>query len=202
MQVLRKILIIVLSIAVIFLSGFAFINNYTQNNSGQYSSVTLITDNEREWIINRFGHKYESVEEYIITVQNYASQNFRYDDNKSSVIQYYDFNSIVDGNRINGICFDFAVLFKHITLVMLEENLLPVENVKVYVTDIRYKSNFFKTHSYNVIQFENGENYYLDLTQTATLGEKGFAPKIYYKKFKGTINDYADNAGEILYNLH
>ncbi len=202
MKVLKILLSVVLCVAVLATTVIAYANNYTQNNSGRYSSVTTITDFEREWILNRFGREYESVEDYIMTVQNYASQFFRYDYGKKPVFQFFDFDDIVDGDKINGICFDFAVLFKHITLVLSEEGMLPEKEIKVYVTDIRYKKKLTTAHSYNVLTLENGENYYLDLTETATRGEKGLKPKVYYEKFNTSIKDYANGYGEILFNIH
>ena len=114
----------------------------------------------------------------------------------------YNFNDIENGDIINGICFDFSLLFKHITLVLLENNMLPENEIKVFVTDIRYKNNFMSTHSYNVLTLENGQNYFLDLTHTASRGEKGLKPYLYYKKFNVSIKKFANENGEILYNVH
>lgn len=202
MKALKIILSVVLCVAVLATTVIAYVNNYTQNNSGRYSSVTTITDFERDWIIKHFGREYESIEEYITTVQNYANKHFIYDYNKKVFFQYFEFDDIVDGDIINGICFDFAVLFKHITLVLSEEKMLPENEIKVYVTDIRYKKKFTTAHSYNVLTLKNGVNYYLDLTETATRGMKGLEPKVYYEKFDTTIKDYANGYGEILFNIH
>ncbi len=201
MKKFKIILTVILCFAVAVTTATAFHDNYRQNKSGRYSAVTIIKDNEREWILERFDKEYKSIEEYIITVQDYACENFRYDYGKKAIIQFFDFGDIVDGDKINGICFDFAVLFKHITLVLSEEGILP-NNIKVYVADIKFE-NFFKVgHSYNVLTLENGDNYYLDLTSTATRGEKGLKPKLYYEKFETSIKDYAKSYNETLFNIH
>lgn len=201
MKALKNILTVILCIAVVGTTIVAFINNYTQSGSGRYSSVTLIDDYEREWIIARFGKEYESIEEYIIAVQDYAYENFRYDYNKKPIMQFFNFDDVVDGDKINGICFDFAVLFKHITLVLSEEKFLP-DNIKVYVTDVKYKNIFKVGHSYNVLTLENGDNYYLDLTDTVVKAADGHKPKTYYEKFDTSIKEYAAGYGEKLYNIH
>ena len=203
MKIIKTIFSIMLCTAVLVTTGFAFYNNHTQNQSGRYSSVTVITDNEREWILERFGHKYETVEELISTVQNYARKNFKYDHGKFPFLQHYDFSDIEKkGDKINGICFDFSVLFKNITLVLDEEGLLPIDNIKVYVADIQYPEFFKPRHSYNILSLPNGNNYYLDLTMSVSRVEKGLLPIEDYEIFTGSIKNYCARYNEKLINLH
>lgn len=126
MKIVKTILSIMLCVAVLATTGVAFYNNYTQNRAGRYTATTTISDTEREWILTRFGREYGSIEEYISTVQSYARKNFQYHHGKTVVFQHFDFDDIEQGNKIYGICFDFAVLFKHITLVLDEEGMLPI----------------------------------------------------------------------------
>ena len=58
-----KVVKIILSITLCATVVLGFISVRTQNYSGRYSSVSVITDKECEWILGRFGRQYESIEE-------------------------------------------------------------------------------------------------------------------------------------------
>ena len=202
MKTVKTILSIVLCVAVLATTGVAFYNNYTQNRAGRYTAVTTISDTEREWILGRFGREYGSIEEYISTVQSYARANFQYHHDKTVLFQHFDFDDIKDGDRIYGICFDFAVLFKHITLVLDEAELLPIKDFKVYVVDIAYEDIFKPHHSYNVISLSDGTSYYLDLTSSVSRVEKVLEPSDDYEIFTCSIKEYCSRYKERLLNYH
>ena len=202
MKTVKTILSIVLCVAVLATTGVAFYNNYTQNRAGRYTAVTTISDTEREWILGRFGREYGSIEEYISTVQSYARANFQYHHDKTVVFQHFDFDDIKDGDKIYGICFDFAVLFKHITLVLDEAELLPIKDFKVYVVDIAYEDILKPHHSYNVISLSDGTSYYLDLTMSVSRVEKKLKPKDDYEIFTCSIKEYCSRYKERLLNYH
>lgn len=202
MKTVKTILSIVLCMAVLATTGVAFYNNYTQNHAGRYTAVTTISDTEREWILQRFGREYNSIEEYISTVQSYARANFQYHHDKTVIFQHFDFDDIEQGDRIYGICFDFAVLFKHITLVLDEEGILPMENFKVYVVDIAYEDILKPHHSYNVISLSDGTSYYLDLTMSVSRVEKKLKPNDDYEIFTCSIKEYCSRYKERLLNYH
>ncbi len=204
MKTVKQIMSIALCVAILAMTGFAFYTIHAQNRSGRYSSVTTISDSEREWIMERFGRKYKSIEGYISTVQAYAREYFHYNDDKRPLFQYFDFDDIVDGDDINNaLCFDFAVLFKHITLVLDEENLLPVEDIKVYVADVGPEDIFKLRHSYNIILLPDEErNYCIDLTTSVLRAEKGFKPKDDYEIFSCGIEEFCEQHDENLINLH
>lgn len=202
MKTVKTILSIVLCVAVLATTGVAFYNNYTQNRAGRYTAVTTISDTEREWILTRFGREYSSIEEYISTVQSYARANFQYHHDKTVIFQHFDFDDIEQGDRIYGICFDFAVLFKHITLVLDEAGLLPMKDFKVYVVDIAYEDIFKPHHSYNVISLSDGTSYYLDLTSSVSRVEKGLEPSDDYEIFTCSIKKYCARYKERLLNYH
>ena len=204
MKIVRTIMSITLCIAILATIGVCFYNNYTQNHSGRYTSVTTITEEEREWILERFGREYESIEEYISFVQDYAREHFHYNKNKKQFFQHFDFDDIVEGDEItNSLCFDFSVLFKHITIVLDEKNLLPAENIKVYVTDISYKNILKPHHSYNIISLpDEGKSYYVDITVTVSRAAKGLEPKEAYEIFTCSIEEYCKRYNEKLLNLH
>ena len=202
MKTVKTILSIVLCVAVLATTGVAFYNNYTQNRAGRYTAVTTISDTEREWILQRFGREYGSIEEYIATVQSYARKNFQYHHGKTVVFQHFDFDDIKDGDKIYGICFDFAVLFKHITLVLDEAELLPIKDFKVYVVDIAYEDILKPHHSYNVISLSDGTSYYLDLTMSVSRVEKKLKPKDDYEIFTCSIKEYCSRYKERLLNYH
>jgi len=188
--------------AVLATTGVAFYNNYTQNRAGRYTATTTISDTEREWILGRFGREYVSIEEYIATVQSYARKNFQYHHGKKVLFQYFDFDDIEQDDRIYGICFDFAVLFKHITLALDEEGLLPMKDFKVYVVDIAYEDFFKPHHSYNVISLSDGTSYYLDLTLSVSRVEKKMEPNEDYEIFTCSIKNYCARYKERLLNYH
>ena len=202
MKIIKMTLSIVLCVAVLATTGVAFYNNYTQNRAGRYTATTTISDTEREWILQRFGREYGSIEEYIATVQSYARKNFQYHHGKKVLFQYFDFDDIEQDDRIYGICFDFAVLFKHITLVLDEEGLLPMKDFKVYVVDIAYKDFFKPHHSYNVISLSDGTSYYLDLTLSVSRVEKKMEPNEDYEIFTCSIKNYCARYKERLLNYH
>ena len=202
MKTVKTMLSIVLCVAVLATTGVAFYNNYTQNRAGRYTAVTTISDTEREWILQRFGREYGSIEEYISTVQSYARANFQYRHDKTVVFQHFDFDDIEQGDRIYGICFDFAVLFKHITLVLDEAGLLPMKDFKVYVVDIAYEDILKPHHSYNVISLSDGTSYYLDLTLSVSRVEKGLEPSDDYEIFTCSIKEYCSRYKERLLNYH
>ena len=202
MKTVKTILSIVLCVAVLATTGVAFYNNYTQNRAGRYTAVTTISDTEREWILGRFGREYGSIEEYISTVQSYARANFQYHHDKTVVFQHFDFDDIKDGDKIYGICFDFAVLFKHITLVLDEAELLPINDFKVYVVDIAYEDILKPHHSYNVISLSDGTSYYLDLTMSVSRVEKKLKPNDDYEIFTCSIKEYCSRYKERLLNYH
>ena len=202
MKTVKTILSIVLCVAVLATTGVAFYNNYTQNRAGRYTAVTTISDTEREWILGRFGREYGSIEEYISTVQSYARANFQYHHDKTVLFQHFDFDDIKDGDRIYGICFDFAVLFKHITLVLDEAELLPIKDFKVYVVDIAYEDILKPHHSYNVISLSDGTSYYLDLTMSVSRVEKKLKPNDDYEIFTCSIKEYCSRYKERLLNYH
>ena len=202
MKTVKTILSIVLCVAVLATTGVAFYNNHTQNRAGRYTAVTTISDTEREWILTRFGWEYSSIEEYISTVQSYARANFQYYHDKMVIFQHFDFDDIKDGDKIYGICFDFAVLFKHITLVLDEEGLLPMQDFKVYVVDIAYEDILKPHHSYNVISLSDGTSYYLDLTMSVSRVEKKLKPKDDYEIFTCSIKEYCSRYKERLLNYH
>ena len=202
MKTVMTILSIVLCVAVLATTGVAFYNNYTQNRAGRYTATTTISDTEREWILQRFGREYGSIEEYISTVQSYARANFQYHHDKTVVFQHFDFDDIKDGDKIYGICFDFAVLFKHITLVLDEAELLPIKDFKVYVVDIAYEDILKPHHSYNVISLSDGTSYYLDLTMSVSRVEKKLKPNDDYEIFTCSIKEYCSRYKERLLNYH
>ncbi len=202
MKTVKTILSIVLCVAVLATTGVAFYNNYTQNRAGRYSAVTTISDAEREWILERFGREYSSIEEYISTVQSYARANFQYHHDKTVIFQHFDFDDIEQGDRIYGICFDFAVLFKHITLVLDEAGLLPMKDFKVFVVDIAYEDILKPHHSYNVISLSDGTSYYLDLTLSVSRVEKKLKPNDDYEIFTCSIKEYSSRYKERLLNYH
>ena len=199
-----KVVKIILSITLCATVVLGFISVRTQNYSGRYSSVSVIGDEEREWILERFGRPYESIEEYISTAQNYARANFKYDYDKvvkPIIFQHYDFQSICKGDEIRGICFDFSVLFKNMTLVLTEAGYLPADT-RVFVVDIAYEDLTKPKHSFNVVSLPSGDNYYLCLTTSATLATKGLEPTADYEIFRGSIEAYCKKYKERVTNLH
>lgn len=195
---------ILLSLALCATIALACVNVYTQNCSGRYSSVSVITEEERAWILERFEKEFNGVEEYISAANAFARAHFSYDDDKAAKsigLQYYDFQSICKGDDIVGICFDFAVLFKNMTLVLMEEGYLP-DDIRVYVVDVAYTNQDKDNHSYNVVSLPSGDNYYLDLTKASVRAKNNLEPDKDFYVFRCSIEEYGALYNERVYNLH
>jgi hypothetical protein len=109
MKIAKKVLSIILCIALLVATGVALVQTRTQNYSGGYSGVTNITADEQTWIRTQFG-ECSDIECLMRCVESYAVQHFHYDYDKSTLFQYFDFNELVTTKK--GICFDFSCFFK------------------------------------------------------------------------------------------
>lgn len=198
MRIVKCILSVLLCLSLVatFFVGFSSVSR--QNNSGANSSVTTITDADREWIIDHFGGCAD-IECLMLCVEDYAVRNFQYDHDKSTLFQHFNFRDLVDSGK--GICFDFACFFKNCCKIWAEHNNIDLE---VYVVNIKYKhkSFFASGHSYSVVQMPNEKNYYIDLTGSiyeVQQLDRSAAPG--FQIFYGSIEDYAARYDERVVGL-
>lgn len=197
MRIVKCILSVLLCLSLVatFLMGFSSVSR--QNNSGANSSVTTITEADREWIVTHFGGC-SDIECLMLCVEGYAVQNLRYDYDKSIVFQHFDFGDTVDSGE--GICFDFACFFKNCAKIWAEYNSVDLE---VYVVNIKYKhkSFFASGHSYSVVQMPDGTNYYIDITDSIYTVQKENKPAPGFEVFYESIEDYAARYNERVFGL-
>ena len=197
MRIVKCILSVLLCLSLVatFLMGFSSVSR--QNNSGANSSVTTITEADREWIVTHFGGC-SDIECLMLCVEGYAVQNLRYDYDKSIVFQHFDFGDTVDSGE--GICFDFACFFKNCAQIWAEYNSVDLE---VYVVNIKYKhkSFFASGHSYSVVQMPDGTNYYIDITDSIYTVQKENKPAPGFEVFYESIEDYAARYNERVFGL-
>ena len=184
-----------LSLVATFLMGFSSVSR--QNNSGANSSVTTITEADREWIVTHFGGC-SDIECLMLCVEDYAARNFQYDYDKSTFFQHFDFHDTVDSGK--GICFDFACFFKNCAKIWAEYNSVDLE---VYVVNIKYKhkSFFASGHSYSVVQMPDGTNYYIDITDSIYTVQEENKPAPGFEVFYESIEDYAARYNERVFGL-
>ncbi len=199
MKWFRRGLRLVLCITTICTLFMAFNCTRSQNNSGGYSSVTAITVEDREWILDRFGNC-SDVECLLRCIENYAVQNLKYDYNKMAIFQHFDFRDLV--NSKEGICFDFACFVKTVFLEVSKRNNWPVD--KVFVVDIKHKHKSFLSfgHSYNVIQMQDGRSYYIDITNSIYEVQMERKQPPGFELFRESIKEYAAKYNERVICLH
>ena len=195
MKIAKKVLSIILCIALLVATGVALVQTRTQNYSGGYSGVTNITADEQTWIRTHFG-ECSDIECLMRCVESYAVQHFHYDYDKSTLFQYFDFNELVTTKK--GICFDFSCFFKNVCLVWAEDHNVQL---KVYTVDIMTQFTAPR-HSYSVIQMADGRNYYIDITDSIYCVQPENAPAPGFELFYESIDNYAARYNETVINLH
>lgn len=197
MKIVKRLLTILLCLSLVatFFMGFSSVSR--QNNSGANSSVTTITEADREWIIDRFGGCTD-IECLMLCVEDYAVRNFQYDYDKLTIFQHFEFRDTIDSGK--GICFDFACFFKNCCKVWAEHNSIDLE---VYVVNIKYKhkSFFASGHSYSVVQMPDGINYYIDITGSIYTVQEENKPAPGFEVFYESIEDYAARYNERVFGL-
>ena len=195
MKIAKKVLSIILCIALLVATGVALVQTRTQNYSGGYSGVTNITADEQTWIRTHFG-ECSDIECLMRCVESYAVQHFHYDYDKSTLFQHFDFNELVTTKK--GICFDFSCFFKNVCLVWAEDHDVQL---KVYTVDIMTQFTAPR-HSYSVIQMADGRNYYIDITDSIYCVQQEDAPPPGFELFYESIDNYAARYNETVINLH
>ena len=195
MKIAKKVLSIILCIALLVATGVALVQTRTQNESGGYSGVTNITADDQAWIRTHFS-ECNDIECLMRCVENYAVKNFYYDYDKTIIFQYFDFQELVTTNK--GICFDFACFFKNVCLVWAEDHNVQL---KVYTADVMTDFTAPR-HSYSIVQLEDGRNYFIDITNSIYYVQKKGVPAPGFELFYESIDDYAARYNETVINLH
>lgn len=200
MKIVKRLLSIFLCITFAATCWMGVASISRQNYSGRQSSITTISAENKEWIIDKFGNC-SDIECLIRCVEDYAVRNFQYDYDKSPFeiyIQSHDFDEIIRTGF--GICSDFSFFVKNVCLCWSELKQVPL---KVFAVDVKYEGQIFKSgHSYNIIQMPDGRNYYCDITGSIYRVQiEGIEP-IGFETFYESIEDYTKRYNEVLMALH
>ncbi len=199
---IKKIVSIVLTVALVLSVCATYTITFAQNHSGGWSSVCSLTDEDIEWIRERYS-KYETVEELICAVNDDICNEYSYDKDKHYFIgmQYFDFSDFIKCKK--GLCFDFSCYLKSIFLVC--DDLKYSDDIKVYVCDVKLKSGGY--HSYNFISFKDstgeGIKYYVDLTDNLYRSSNNEEYQVYYCILDDTYQEFASKMfGDKIRNFH
>lgn len=201
MRIFKNIMTVIVCCAILVSIGSAWYSTKSQNNSGGHSGIYTLTQEDKEWVIDKFGDC-PDVETLLIRVRDYAVENFKYDHNYSEYFQNFQFRKFITTNL--GVCFHYASFLK---VVFLEWAEFTNTDLQVYVVDIYYKGNFWGVrHSYSVVKIPSADgladkNYYIDITSAVCRAAKGEEP-LGFEMFETDIETYASMYGEVVINYH
>ena len=200
MKIVKRTLSLLACLALVCTCVMALAQTSSQNLSGGRSSVVAtLTEEDEQWILERFGHC-DDLEELLICIRDYCTTNFHYDYEKAKVFyfQHFNFRDLVESKK--GICFDFSCFTKACIVVCKEKN-PQLGEPKVYEVSVRFKDNYFMPgHSYNIIQTANA-NYYLDVTTAIYNVQVKRKPAKAMEVFYEDIEEYVKRYNEILLYL-
>lgn len=156
-------LFLVIALAVnLFVFGFYM---FRQKRTGGTSPMYHISEEGRAFIVDTFG-KYNTMEDLIRAIEIYEWKNFTYDKGyRMGIVQGFQFDAFLE--KETGVCWELAAFAK---CVIGEISKLKGWDIANYIVDIRYKEDFFKTHSYNYVITDDGI-YVFDLTTAVTKGK-------------------------------
>ena len=199
----KRIVSIVLSVALVLSVCATYAITFAQNHSGGWSSVCSLTDEDIEWIKERYS-KYETVEDLIYAVNEDICTEYSYDEDKQYFLgmQHFSFSDFIKTKK--GLCFDFSCYLKSVFLVC-GDNLKYSDDIKVYVCDVKLKNGGY--HSYNFISFKDptGEEikYYVDITDNLYRYSNNEEYYVYYYIPEDTYQEFASNMfGDKIRNFH
>lgn len=184
------ILLIIAMAATLALFGYYMVS---QKKAGGITPMYHISPEGRAFIAEEFGHC-QSLAELLETVEAYEMQHFTYDHNyRMPVVQNFDFDTFLKAET--GVCWELAAFAK---CVIGEICAMKDWQVANYVVDIRFKDDFFKTHSYNYVIAEDGI-YVFDPTSTVN-NQKSWLHRIDGDSLD-EVYAYADSLGETVYRV-
>ena len=195
MKVLKISLSTILIIAMVVTLALYCQQTLSAQKDGSIAPACRITSQSKQFVIETFGH-YETVPDLLQAIENYAAENFQYNRNhRMPLIQDFDFDSFIEVKT--GVCWDFAAFAECCVVLWSQEKNI---SVKSYIVDMRPKTNFSATHSYNYVIAED-KIYTFDLTPvTCQRPAWGIHP------FTGDSLDdiyaYASRMGENIYRVN
>lgn len=190
---IKRIVSIALSVALVLSVCATYAITFAQNHSGGWSSICSLTDEDVEWINERY-LKCETVEDLIYAVNKDICNEYIYDEDKQYFLgmQHFSFSDFIKSKQ--GLCFDFSCYLKSVFLVC-GDNLKYSDDIKVYVCDVKLKSGGY--HSYNFISFKDttGEEikYYVDITDNLYHHSNSEEYQTYYYIAEDTYQEFASN---------
>ena len=78
MKILKNTLCVVLFVALVAAFVCSCYTSVQQNTSGSYSTTTTVTEESRQWILERFG-SYETIPELLAAIDRFGCENFVYE---------------------------------------------------------------------------------------------------------------------------
>lgn len=195
MRIFKTICCTILAIALAASFALSAFTSTQQKRGGGYSTLTTITDESREWILDQFGDC-RTIPELLTEMDHFAAENFTYGFPRKQILQNFWLDTFLFEDDFLGVCFDFSCFAKCVVLVWKEAH--QRDDVQVYVYDVRTKNG---GHSYNFIM-EDGHTWFLCLTTDVTRASKG-------QKLQGPIEitgetprEYAQRYDEHIYNIN
>ena len=191
-----KVLCVIISLALVCCIVFSSVAFTKQKFNGRYSAVSTISEESRQWLLERFGHC-RTVPELLSAIDAFGCRNFVYDLYPMPLIQTFDLDAFIFEDNLHGICFEFSCFVKCAVLVWSEYH--QRSDVQVFVYDVRQPNN--GRHSYNFI-VEDGHTWFFCLTTNVSRTAGGLRT-LGFKEVKGcSIREYITSYDEKPYNVH
>ena len=176
---MKKVLNIICFILAVLIVASMFMTYNAEREKGSYTvSLQLLTQQDKDWIIDNFGDC-NTVEELLNSMELFVAENFIYNSSILNQIPLQSFRFGKFRRNFTGVCFDFSCFVKTVCIVWAESNNI---DVKCYVIDCELENK--QAHSYNYLVTAD-KTYYMDFTQFNTLVKKG-------KLTDGTVFDIGD----------
>ena len=186
---IKRVISIILAIAIGVLLLMGFTTTYTQNHSGDISAVCAnLTSEDKEYIRDKFGDC-KTVEELLVRVNKEICTQYTYY-KRPFYIQHFNFREFITEKK--GLCFDFSCYLKCIV-----KTLYP--SIDVFVCDVRI--DVFNAHSYNFVVTDE-KTYYVDLTDALYDYTHDLKCTVYEDLGDLSFEEYAATYGEKIMNLH
>lgn len=195
MKVLKIVLSTILIVAMVVTLALCCQQTLSAQKDGSIAPACRITNQSKQFVIETFGH-YETVPDLLQAIENYAAENFQYNHKyQMPLIQDFDFDAFIEAKT--GVCWEFAAFAECCVVLWSQEKDIPLRS---YIVDMRPKSNFSATHSYNYV-IEGNTIYAFDLTPVT-----GKRPAWGIHSFTGDSLDdiyaYASRMGEDIYRVN
>ena len=195
MKVLKIVLSTILIVAMVVALALCCQQTLSAQKDGSIAPACRITNQSKQFVIETFGH-YGTVLDLLQAIENYAAENFQYDRNhRMPLIQDFDFDSFIKVKT--GVCWDFAAFAECCVVLWSQEKNI---SVKSYIVDMRPKTNFSATHSYNYVVAED-KIYTFDLTPV-TCQRPAWGIHSFNGDGLDDIYAYASNMGEDIYRVN